>query len=172
MSNDNGDAVFTAEQLNKLYQYGLSIVRDRDVAYDLLQSALLGFLEVSSKEINEPIMYIRKSIRNAAINLHRSNSKSGVQYSEDDDQVIDTDLRSLEQTIVDQDDIERVWVKLTTLEREILFLWAVEGYTIDEIATLTGTSRGTLLSRVHRLRRRIQAISGYYKDTQRGEKAL
>jgi RNA polymerase sigma-70 factor (ECF subfamily) len=40
----------------------------------------------------------------------------------------------------------------------VLFLWAVEGYTIDEISRQTGTARGTLLTRLHRLRKRFASI--------------
>ena len=37
----------------------------------------------------------------------------------------------------------------------MLYLWAVEEYTVDEIALLTETPRGTLLSRLHRLKKRV-----------------
>ena len=171
MANNNTGSLFTSEQLHKLYQYGLSIAQDRDTAYDLLQTALLAFLENSKLEINDPLRYVRTSMRNAAINMYRSDSKRQTRLLDDDDQIIDTDLRSLEQVIVDQDDLDHVWKNLSVLEREILFLWAVEGYTIDEISSHTGVARGTLLARLHRLRKRVQASASHHQNVYGGENA-
>ena len=44
---------------------------------------------------------------------------------------------------------------LEPLERELLFFWAVEGCTAQEIADRTDSPRGTVLSRIHRLRQKI-----------------
>jgi DNA-directed RNA polymerase specialized sigma24 family protein len=35
------------------------------------------------------------------------------------------------------------------------FLWVVEEYTMKEISELTGIPRGTLLSRIHRIRKKV-----------------
>ena len=70
---------------------------------------------------------------------------------------LDIGLDTLEATMIDQNLVERLWVDLKPLERELLYLWAVEGYTIDEISRLTETSRGTLLSRIHRIRKKTTA---------------
>jgi len=40
----------------------------------------------------------------------------------------------------------------STHEREILYYWAVEGMTAAQIATTLDSRRGTVLSRIHRLR--------------------
>ena len=49
----------------------------------------------------------------------------------------------------------RLMEGLDPLERELLFLWAVEGYTARELGEATECSRGTVLSRLHRLRKKI-----------------
>ena len=41
-------------------------------------------------------------------------------------------------------------------ERELLFLWAVEEYTIEEIAHMKQVPKGTLQSKLHRLKKRIK----------------
>jgi len=37
-----------------------------------------------------------------------------------------------------------------------MYFWAVEGYTTDELAEFLDISRGTLLSKIHRLRKRLE----------------
>lgn len=49
--------------------------------------------------------------------------------------------------------------RLRVAEREALFLHAVAGYTADEIATLTDQPRGTVLSLMHRGRRKLRALA-------------
>ena len=43
-------------------------------------------------------------------------------------------------------------------EREALFLWAVEGYTAREIAEMCSSPINTVLSRLHRGRRKLRTI--------------
>jgi RNA polymerase sigma factor (sigma-70 family) len=69
--------------------------------------------------------------------------------------VIATDLQPLEDLVMARDTLRHAWAVLSPAEREVLHLWAVEGYTVDEISQHTGTPRGTLLARLHRLRRRL-----------------
>ena len=47
---------------------------------------------------------------------------------------------------------------LRETEREVLFLSIVEGYTAGEIAELTGSKRGTVLSLIHRARLKLRNI--------------
>lgn len=46
--------------------------------------------------------------------------------------------------------------ELRSIEREVLFLWALEGHTAAEIATLTTQSRGTVLSQIHRAKAKLK----------------
>ena len=41
-------------------------------------------------------------------------------------------------------------------ERELLYLFAIEGYTVQEIADDLGMKKGTLLSKIHRLKARLR----------------
>jgi RNA polymerase sigma-70 factor (ECF subfamily) len=151
--------MFSREQLDQLYRYGITLARDRDAAYDLLQAALLSYLEQPAQSVAAPIDYLRRSMRNAAIDKMRSEERRYWESIDESDEVIDIDMRSFEQVMVDRSDIERVWRVLTIPEREVMFLWAVEGFTVDEIAQQIGVSRGTLLSRLHRLRKRVCMMS-------------
>jgi RNA polymerase sigma-70 factor (ECF subfamily) len=64
-------------------------------------------------------------------------------------------MTPLAETVIQRADLKRVWGELGSAEREVLFLWAVEGYTIEEIAQQTDTPKGTLLTRLHRMRKRF-----------------
>ncbi len=54
--------------------------------------------------------------------------------------------------------IDQMLSKLRDIEREALFLHIVEGYSANEIATLTGRPRGTVLSLIHRSRKKLAAL--------------
>ena len=54
--------------------------------------------------------------------------------------------------------IDQMLSKLRDIEREALFLHIVEGYSANEIATLTGRPRGTILSLIHRSRKKLAAL--------------
>lgn len=152
--------MFGPDQLNRLYRYGLALARDPDAAHDLVQGALLRYLERSSEPATDTMAYLRRSMRNAAIDSIRAEQRHAGLALNTDDSAVDLGVQSLEQMLIAQADIERIWRDLSVPEREVLFLWAVEGHTVEEIAAHTGTPRGTLLSRLHRLRRRIQAMAG------------
>ena len=53
----------------------------------------------------------------------------------------------------------RLLRRLREAEREALFLHAVAGYSAQEIAALTGRPRGTVLSLMHRGRRRLRELA-------------
>ena len=55
--------------------------------------------------------------------------------------------------------IDQMLSKLRDIEREVLFLHIVEGYSANEIATLTGRPRGTVLSLIHRSRKKLTALN-------------
>lgn len=148
--------MFTREQLNILYRYCISLVADDSQAYDLLQTSLEKYLKVKSSAIENQVAYIKRIIRNQHIDECRKHSKyEQVEYDETVT-YIDKDFNSLEDIVASQYQVEAVWRKLTSSEREIMYFWAVEGYTTSELATLLDISRGSLLSKIHRLRKRLE----------------
>jgi len=57
-------------------------------------------------------------------------------------------------------DLDLLLAGLRVEEREALYLNAVEGYTAREIAEQTGTPRNTILSHLHRARRKLAQALG------------
>jgi len=53
-------------------------------------------------------------------------------------------------------DLQPHLAALRTVEREALYLQIVEGYTAFEIAELTQSSRGSVLSLIYRARKKLQ----------------
>lgn len=145
--------------LNQLYRYAIALTKSEDQAYDLLQSSVEKFLNSAPGEISHPVPYLKRSIRNEYIDQRRKQRKllsiSNMNASEEEDYSYEQTAPSLESLYIQQRDIEQLINLLSPEESELLYLWAVEEYTMAEIAELQGSSRGTLLSRMHRLKKRV-----------------
>ena len=147
------------ELLNRLYRFALSLCHNEDQAYDLLQSCVEKYLRADRSHIENPMAYMIRLIRNEFIDqIRRSRFQQDVDaetLEKISDEAVLSEM-SLEDIYVRQCEVDDLLNTMRPDERELLFLWAVEEYTIDEIAQMKQVPRGTLLSRLHRLRRRIQ----------------
>ncbi len=144
------------DMLQRLYRYGYSLTGDRHRAYDLLQDAIEVALRKSPREPQSMLNYVRTIMRNRFIDEYRREKRHPVlSLEEQDDCPVDIDPRVLEEVVIAQHDLDVVIAVLDPMERELLFLWALEGYTAQELADQTGAPRGTVLARLHRLRTKI-----------------
>lgn len=144
------------DMLQRLYRYGYSLTRDEHRAYDLLQDAVEAALRKSPQDPQAMLRYIRTIMRNRFIDEYRREQRHPtLSFDEQDDCPVDIDPRVLEEVVIAQHDLDVVIAVLEPMERELLFLWAVEGYTAQELADQTGAPRGTVLARLHRLRSKI-----------------
>ena len=149
--------MFDEKQLNGLYRYCFSLTGEEHESYDLLQSSIEKFLKANISGVDNKIAYIKKIIRNHYIDACRKNSKIDEEQYDETVTYVDMNTNSLEKVVASQYQVEAVWQQLTVSEREIMYFWAVEGYTTDELAEFLGMPRGTLLSKIHRLRKRLEA---------------
>ena len=139
--------------LNRLYRYCFALTADAEDAWDLLQNAVEKYLRARPAEIQNQHAYLIRIIRNQRIDDMRANK---VEYDSFDETVhTDTSVNLLEQTMIYREELEQLWRLLTPAEREVLFLWAAEGYSAKEIASQLGISRNTVLSRIFRARKKI-----------------
>lgn len=154
---------FDADTLNRLFRYCMALCAERENARDLLHDALEKYLRNTPKEVQNVEAYIRQIARNTFIDQLRQRNIIITENPIDPD-VLASSEKALETMIIDKLTLEETWKKLTHLERETIFLWAVDGMSASEIALQIGQSRNTVLSRLHRLRRRVQdsndAITG------------
>lgn len=159
---------FDKPTLNRIYRYCLSLAADTDQAYDLMQTAIEKYLrkraereDLEQSSPSNPTAYLFRIIRNAFIDSQR---RAKIRQHDEldeglmgtvDPSVITRTMQSLEEVMMDREEVKAVLSHVSEDHRELLYLWAVEGYTIQEIADLQQTPKGTLLSRVHRLRQKI-----------------
>ena len=142
--------------LQRLFRYGFSLTRNEDAAYDLLQDALETSLRKIPANDNATISYVQRIMRNRFIDQYRREQRHPtVSYEDNNNQPVSIDPQVLEDIVIAEYEVESIMVILEPLERELLFFWAVEGYTAQEIADRTDSPRGTVLSRIHRLRQKI-----------------
>jgi RNA polymerase sigma-70 factor (ECF subfamily) len=62
--------------------------------------------------------------------------------------------------VASREEVNHALGHLRPREREALYLSAVESYTAQEIADLTGSPRGTVLSLLHRAKGKLREILG------------
>lgn len=144
------------DALNQAYRYATALAGDRDTAMDLVHSSYLKYLNRPARVANEPLRYFMRVVRNTFLDSKRSEARWQWEEEGQIDSVVDLHAGGLEAIEVNRDLLTTIWAKLSEPEREVLYLWAVEEYTIDEIATLTETPRGTLLARMHRLKAKFR----------------
>jgi RNA polymerase sigma factor (sigma-70 family) len=153
------ETTLSEEQLNSLYQYALALSNHRDDAYDLLQSAVEKYLievKCQTRAIENPPAFVRTLIKNRYIDQFRYRQRWHSEPYEDS-AAYDISTDSLEQTCIDADSLRRIWADLAVQDRDILYHWAVLGYSTDEVCERLAIPRGTHLSRIHRLRKTVQA---------------
>jgi len=155
------ELVLNEAQLQKLYQYAMVLSQHRDDAYDLLQSAMESYLVTAkrgSPTIDCPVAYVRTLIRNRYIDHYRYRQR-WLSESFEELALYDISPVDLEKVVIDSSELQSLWAHLSVEDRDILYHWAVLGYSTDEACALMDMPRGTFLSRIHRLRKRCQAIS-------------
>ncbi len=151
-----------AELLQQGFRYALSFTHERASAEDILQEAWLSVLSAKG-----PIekAYLFKSIRSRFFNQHKREKLVSMIPIDDHTEYVDNQIEEYNITFFsDVAEVEQALKCLRPIEREAFFLAAVEGYTAQEIADLTSQPRGTVLSLIHRSRKKMQS---YFKTTNR-----
>lgn len=153
---------FNRETLDKLYQYAVVLTKERSLAYDLLQASLERYLKLDKRRVSDiknPVAFIKKVIRNQYIDGLRSANAHPLELY-DEQEMGQLECYDLEPIVISEIELERLWSRLNFKEREILYYWAVMGFTAEEIAQTLEVPRGTILSRLHRLRKRFASVDG------------
>jgi RNA polymerase sigma-70 factor (ECF subfamily) len=154
--------------LQRGYRFALSLTHEPMRAEDLLQDAWLSILSSGGPR---HVGYLFTAIRNRFFDLERraklliveplGTNEEAVPDAEPADILVEEKLR------IDLLTLEQALGQLRPEEREALFLTAVEGYTAQEVAELTGRPRGTILSLVHRARLKIRRHAGQGHEERR-----
>ena len=150
--------VFDKPLLNNLYRYALSLTHEPHQAYDLVQSCCEKTLrKPPANSALKPFMF--RVIRNQFIDQYRRKKLELVVDSQSDSLAVleqQSSLQELDDIMIDKQHVAILLRELNPQERELLYLWAVEGVTMQELADQTNTPRGTILSRLNRLKKRLK----------------
>ena len=146
--------MFDKEILQQLYRYAYSLTCDEHDAYDLLQGAIEKFIK-SNTEANQPTAYIKKIIYNRFIDDCRRQKIVQFENMEEAALPADFDVQTLEELLVNEALAEQILKSLEPDEREIMYCWAIEGFTTSEIAEKLEKPKGTILSKIYRMRKKL-----------------
>jgi len=161
--------MFDKEILQQLYRYAYSLTCDEHDAYDLLQGAIEKFIKSNTKA-NQPTAYIKKIIYNRFIDDCRRQKIVQFENLEDADLPADFDVQTLEELLVNEDMAEQILQSLESDEREIMYCWAIEGFSTSEIAKKLEKPKGTILSYIYGLRKKlIEQFSNNSNDVMEAE---
>jgi RNA polymerase sigma-70 factor (ECF subfamily) len=156
--------MFSKEEINSFFRYCMALTSDENSASDLLQSCFEKYVKQDTSKVNDLKAYFRRMIRNQFIDDQRKYGKRYFDEFDEDSTVIQMDMKSLDDIIVERQQVEMILMLLTPHERELLFLWAVEGFTVQDISRELGIPRGTLLSRLHRMKLKVKDKLGSKKE--------
>lgn len=145
--------------LDAAYRYAVSLTHEPAEAEDLVQEAALALLSANAEWERS---YLFATIRNRFIDRYRRNRKIAfVALEREDGTAVDPPDLSFEvPDVLQTGALDRALGQLRTEEREALFLAVVEGYTADEIGKLTARPRGTILSLLHRAKKKLRQLLG------------
>jgi RNA polymerase sigma-70 factor (ECF subfamily) len=144
--------------LDRGFRYGVALTHDNMQAEDLVQEACMRM--VKKQKPWEP-GYFFAIIRNRFIELyrHRKNFPS-ISFEEVNAKEVPREnlLRDAEELTANTESLEKALKNLTAEEREILFLFVIEGYTAKEIAEMIERPRNSVLSIVYRSRMKLRKM--------------
>lgn len=132
------------------YRYALSLRTGADDADDLVQEAWYRLHRHGGRAGSKAHLFT--VIRNIYVDRWRRDQLIAFEPL---DEVADS------RTVIDDGQYDalrlaRLLDSLRAAEREALFLNVVEGYTAQEISDFTGRPRGTVLSLIHRAKRKLR----------------
>ena len=146
--------MITEDNLQLLFRYAYTISCNEQDAYDLLQSAVEKYLTLS-KSVDNKIAYLKRTIKNKHIDNLRHENKFKFDSYDDTVVCLNESINDLESLIINEDMAEQILFSLNPDEREIIFYWAYEGYTAQQISDILELPRGTILSKLHRIKARL-----------------
>lgn len=146
--------MFDEATLQQLYRYSYTLTCNEPDAYDLLQAALEKFIK-SNIVVNQPAAYMKKIIYNKFIDQCRREKIVQFESLEDANLPADFDVQTLDELLVNEDMAKQILQSLAPDEREIMYCWAIEGFSTSEIAEKLDKPKGTILSKIYRMRKKL-----------------
>lgn len=145
------------ELLNAGYRYAWSLCGNRQDAEDLVQDAWCRLVKRYRRTPEKSLLFT--TVRNIYIDSYRHNTRFPRISLQDHHLSEGTDYLSAvdsEDAFAEAESLQLQLNRLRDKEREALFLSVVEGYTAEEIALMTNSARGSVLSLLHRAKAKLR----------------
>lgn len=167
MANPRGQHAAFAEyvlpEIEVLYRVARSLTGQAADAEDLVQDTLVrAFRSIEGFDGQYPRAWLLTILRNVERNRHRRRRPELLndpdQHIERLDENRDSD-NSPEQLVVDRrldTEVEQAFRQLPDRFREVMALIDIEGFSYADAAEALGVPMGTVMSRLHRARKRIR----------------
>ncbi len=139
------------ELLQSAYRYALSLTGETGAAEDLAQQGWLRLLRRHGQVSRQGSLFL--TVRRLFIDRYRRDQRVEFVALEN----LDGEPPVSPAPTLERVDLERLLAELRPKEREALYLHVVEGYSATEIGRLTQQGRGTVLSLIHRARKKLAA---------------
>ncbi|MBN2234000.1 MAG: RNA polymerase sigma factor [Opitutales bacterium] len=136
------------ELLQAGFKYAYALCHNYHEAEDLVQQAWFRLHRKYGKVETKALLF--KTIRNLIMDRIRRDKVVSFESVEDREFASSAEVRA------SKDDVEAILSGLRREERESLYLNVVEGYTAQEIADQTGSPRGSILSLIHRAKKKLR----------------
>lgn len=131
---------------------------DRDEAAEVLNTGFLKvFTHIKTYDVTRPFKgWLGKIMTNVSIDHYRANLKMA--YSEDLDKAEHLSDGELADRKLNYDDLLAMVQKLPQAYRTVFNLFAIDGYSHDEIGEMLGINAGTSKSNLHKARQKLKQM--------------
>lgn len=161
--SDKKSAHDEEELLQAGFRFALSLTHHTHDAEDLTQQSWLNLARRHGRVRDKSLLF--RAIRNLFYDQYRRGKIVVFESLEDDHVKLAADDGN--ESAPTKGDLDALLAGLRAVEREVLFLNCVEGYTAEEIAKLTGQPRGTVLSLLSRSKRKLRRTAAEDSSQQR-----
>jgi RNA polymerase sigma-70 factor (ECF subfamily) len=139
-----------------VFRFAYRLTRRADRAEDLTQECFLAYVRAPGRvdtSRGNTKTYLFAIVRNLAFKYYRDALPEGPL----DDRAVGQFNPELATAV------EEAVASLPPLQQEAILLFEYEGFTLDEIAQVTGADTGTIKSRLHRARESLKRILAPYR---------
>jgi RNA polymerase sigma-70 factor (ECF subfamily) len=147
----------------RMFGHAFGIVKSKEDAEDVVQEAMVkAYLALPKFEGKAAFStWLKKIVVNFAIDWKRRNNRRGGTHEELDEKIIsDGDERFNPSTTFFRKEeskrINKVLSQISEEHREVVILREIDGLSYEEIARTIGISVGTVMSRLHYARKKLQ----------------
>ena len=171
--NRNEFAELALEHLDALYRGALRLTRNPDDAQDLVQEVYVRALRFRAQfQAGTNLKaWLFKILKNTFINQYRKSARTPEAVDLDDPEIARTaaagnpfaplassgpEAEVLNRLLAE--DLRKALAALPEIFQRVVVLSDVEGFSYREIADIEGCPLGTVMSRLHRARRMLQAL--------------